>query len=78
MGARKSIEARGVSLLLLPAYSPDLNPIEQVFANLKQLARTAEPRTRECLWQTIGTFPLRFIQAGCRNYLANAGYGQSA
>jgi transposase len=77
-GVREAIEARGASLMFLPAYSPDLNPIEQVFAKLKQLVRSAEPRTRETLWRTIGTSLHRFTQAECRNYLANAGYGRSA
>lgn len=48
-GVREAIEARGATLLFLPAYSPDLNPIEQVFAKLKALLRRAEPRTRERL-----------------------------
>jgi transposase len=51
---REAIEARGASLLFLPPYSPDLNPIEQVFAKLKTLLRRAEPRSRESLWQSIG------------------------
>ena len=53
-GVREAIEARGARLLFLPAYSPDLNPIEQVFAKLKALLRKAAPRTREALWKTIG------------------------
>lgn len=77
-GIRRAIEARGASLRFLPAYSPDLNPIEQVFAKLKQLLRSAEPRDRETLWQTIGSSLGRFTAEECRNYLADAGYGQSA
>ncbi len=50
-GVRDAIEARGASLLFLPAYSPDLNPIEQVFAKLKHLIRSAAPRSREALWK---------------------------
>jgi transposase len=53
-GVREAVEARGASLLFLPAYSPDLNPIEQVFAELKHLVRSAEPRTRDTLWKAIG------------------------
>ena len=53
-GVRQAIEARGASLMFLPAYSPDLNPIKQVFAKLKALLRRAEPRTRESLWNSIG------------------------
>ena len=77
-GIRQAIEARGASLMFLPAYSPDLNPIEQVFAKLKQLLRSAEPRDRETLWQTIGKSLGKFTAEECRNYLVNAGYGQSA
>jgi transposase len=76
-GVREAIEARGASLLFLPPYSPDLNPIEQVFAKLKTRLRRAEPRTRETLWKTIGTTLDRFAPAECRNYLANSGYGQT-
>ena len=77
-GVRQAIENTGARLLFLPPYSPDLNPIEQVFAKLKQLVRSAEPRTREKLWRTIGQCLDRFPPAECRNYLSNAGYGQSA
>ena len=77
-GVREAIEARGASLLFLPPYSPDLNPIEQVFAKLKQLVRSAAPRTRETLWQTIGIVLDRFSAAECRRYLENSGYAQSA
>lgn len=76
-GVREAIEARGASLLFLPGYSPDLNPIEQVFAKLKQLVRSAEPRTRPVLWKTIGTCLDRFPPGECANYLRDAGYGQS-
>jgi transposase len=76
-GVREAIEARGASLLFLPPYSPDLNPIEQVFAKLKALLRRAEPRTRETLWSAIGTTLDRFTPAECSNYLANSGYGQT-
>jgi transposase len=76
-GVREAIEARGASLLFLPSYSPDLNPIEQVFAKLKTLLRRAEPRTRKRLWDTIGTTLGRYTPAECRNYLANCGYGQT-
>jgi transposase len=59
-GVREAIEAKGASLMFLPAYSPDLNPIEQVFAKLKALLRKAEPRSRETLWRTIGSTLDRF------------------
>ncbi len=53
-GVREAIEARGASLIYLPPYSPDLNPIEQAFAKLKALLRKAAPRTVETLWAVIG------------------------
>jgi transposase len=77
-GVREAIEARGASLWFLPAYSPDLNPIEQAFAKLKALVRKAAPRTREALWQRIGAILQQFKPAECANFLANSGYTQSA
>ncbi len=76
-GVRDAIEARGASLLFLPAYSPDLNPIEQVFAKLKHLIRSAAPRSREALWKAIGSMLGRFSAPECANYLAAAGYRRS-
>ena len=73
-GVAKAIETAGASLLYLPAYSPDLNPIEQVFAKLKALLRRAAARTRDTLWSTIGHLLSQFSQAECQNYLANSGY----
>jgi transposase len=76
-GVREAIEARGANLLYLPAYSPDFNPIEQVFAKLKQLLRTAAARTVTDLWSAIGRLLDRFPAQECANYFANCGYGQS-
>ena len=53
-GVREAIEVRGAHLLYLPPYSPDLNPIEQVFAKLKTLLRTAAKRTVAALWHALG------------------------
>ena len=53
-GVRQAIAAAGASILYLPPYSPDLNPIEQLFAKLKALLRKAAARTRDELWSTIG------------------------
>jgi transposase len=53
-GVRQAIAAAGASLLYLPPYSPDLNPIEQLFAKLKALLRRAAARTRDTPWTTIG------------------------
>lgn len=68
------IEAAGASLLYLPPYSPDLNPIEMAFAKLKALLRKAQERTVPGLWTAIGSFVDRFTPAECRNYFAAAGY----
>ena len=73
-GVREAIRAKDASLLYLPPYSPDLNPIEQVFAKLKALLRKAAARTREVLWTTIGHLLSTFAPTECRNYLANSGY----
>ena len=76
--ARAAVRARGAHLIFLPAYSPDLNPIEQVFAKLKQFLRSAAPRTRPALWRKIGQCLDRFSPAECSNYFANSGYGRCA
>jgi transposase len=73
-GVCEAIRATGASLLYLPPYSPDLNPIEQAFAKLKALLRKAAARSREALWGTIGRLLGTFTPAECRNYLANSGY----
>lgn len=73
-GIRDTIKAAGAGLLYLPSYSPDLNPIEQLFAKLKALLRKAGARTKETLWSTIGELLDAFSPAECRNYLKNSGY----
>ena len=77
-GVREAIEACGAELRYLPPYSPDLNPIEQAFAKLKALLRKAAERTKDGLWGAIGQLLDLFSPAECANYLANAGYRQSA
>jgi transposase len=64
----------GASILYLPPYSPDLNPIEQMFAKLKALLRKAAARTREALWNAIGQLLKAFSPDECRSYLHHAGY----
>jgi transposase len=71
---RRLIRATGAKLFFLPPYSPDLNPIEQVFAKLKTLLRKAAERTIEATWQRIGTLLSAFTPQECANYLVNAGY----
>jgi transposase len=72
--ARDAIRARGAHLLFLPPYSPDLNPIEQVFAKLKHLTRAAEPRDVEATWRKVGELLNLFSNKECANYLKNSGY----
>jgi transposase len=73
-GIRQAIEAAGATLLFLPPYSPDFNPIENAFAKLKALLRAAAERTVEALWTTIGSLIDRFTPEECANYFAAAGY----
>jgi transposase len=73
-GGREAIAARGARLLYLPPYSPDLNPIEQLFAKLKALLRTAATRTVDALWHAIGQALDAFSPTECARYLAHAGY----
>lgn len=70
----EAIAARGATLLFLPPYSPDFNPIEQAFAKLKSLLRVAAERTTESLWQRVGQLLDRFTPAECVNYIHHAGY----
>jgi len=74
VAAREAIEARGAELMLLPSYSHDLNPIEQVFAKLKTLLKKANTRTIEDTWRRIGQLLDHFSAAECSNYLRHAGY----
>jgi transposase len=71
---RALIRVAGAKLLFLPKYSPDLNPIEQVFAKLKQLLRKAAPRTVEAIWAAIGEILGAFTPEECTNYFGNSGY----
>ena len=73
-GVRDAIERVGARLLYLPPYSPDFNPIEQLFAKLKALLRSAAARSVPDLWTTIREAFTRFTPAECRNYLAASGY----
>jgi transposase len=71
---RNAIRAAGARLFFLPPYSPDLNPIEQVFAKLKTLLRKAQERTIEATWRRIGAILQAFSPQECANYFKNAGY----
>jgi transposase len=71
---RDAIEAAGATLLYLPPYSPDFNPIENAFAKLKALLRKAAERTVDDLWDTIADLIDLFTPQECANYFKAAGY----
>jgi transposase len=77
-GVREAIEARGASLLYLPPYSPDLNPIELAFSKLKRLLRSAAERTVGALWAAVGRLLAAFTPDECAAYLRHCGYAHSA
>ena len=72
--ARQAVRKAGAHLLFLPPYSPDLNPIEMMFAKLKTLIRKADERTIEATWKRVGKLLDQFSPAECSNYLRHAGY----
>lgn len=71
---RQLIRAAGAKLFFLPKYSPDLNPIEQVFAKLKHLLRKAAARNLETICAAIGEILGAFTPEECANYFRNSGY----
>ncbi|OAI30962.1 transposase [Methylosinus sp. R-45379] len=73
-GVRKAIEAAGATLLYLPPYSPDFNPIEKAFSKLKALLRKAAERTVDALWNRIGALLKEFSPTECANFFAASGY----
>lgn len=73
-GVRERIEAAGATLLYLPPYSPDFNPIEMAFSKLKAALRKAAARTKADLWDAIATAIETFTPTQCENYFAAAGY----
>jgi transposase len=74
---RAAIRKAGAKLFFLPPYSPDLNPIEQVFSKLKTLLRKAGERTVEATWKRIGQLLDAFSPSECANYLVNSGYASA-
>lgn len=72
--ARSAIRSAGAKLFFLPAYSPDLNPIEMVFAKLKTLLRKADERSIDATWRRIGDLLCAFTADECAAYLRHAGY----
>ena len=71
---RQVIRSAGAKLIFLPKYSPDLNPIEQVFAKLKHLLRKTSARSVDALCAAIGQHLNAFTPPECANYFKNAGY----
>ena len=74
---RKAVRAAGARLFFLPPYSPDLNPIEQVFAKLKHWLRQAQARSIEEIYQSLGPILERFKPQECATYLENSGYASA-
>ena len=74
---RRAIRAAGAHLLFLPPYSPDLNPIEMMFAKLKTLLRKADERSIAAVWHRIGKLLDEFSQAECARYFRHAGYAST-
>jgi transposase len=71
---RRAIRQAGAKLLFLPKYSPDLNPIEQVFSKLKHGLRKAQARSYDALLGAAATLLDAFPPEECANYLRNSGY----
>jgi len=71
---RKLIESAGATLLFLPPYSPDLNPIEMIFSKIKQLLRSMACRTREALWNAMQSVIDRVTASDASNCFAHCGY----
>lgn len=76
-GVRQAVEAAGASILYLPPYSPDLNPIEQFFSKLKALLRKKAARTKEALWNAIASTLKQCDLDNFGAYIGNCGYGST-
>ena len=75
-GVAEALRAVGAKVRYLPAYSPDLNPIEMLFAKLKTALRKGAARTVEALWKLIGKLVKTIAPEECRNYFRHAGYSR--
>jgi len=73
-GVKEAIRATGATVLYLPPYSPDLNPIEKFFSKLKALLRKAAKRSIDALWKEIGRLLNDVSQSECANFFASCGY----
>ena len=74
---RRMIRAAKAKLWFLPAYSPDLNPIEQTFSKIKQAMRTAQQRTVDAVIREAGRIVTSITSAECQNYIRGAGYASN-
>ena len=74
---RRAIRAAGARLLFLPKYSPDLNPIEQLFAKLKHWLRKAAGRSADAVCNAIGPILATITPDECSNYFTHAGYART-
>ena len=74
---RRAIRKAEAKLIFLPKYSPDLNPIEQVFSKLKHLLRKAQARSHDAVLSAIGQLLEAYTPDECSNYLRNSGYGSA-
>ena len=74
---RQAIRKAGARLIFLPKYSPDLNPIEQVFAKIKHFLRKAAAGSVETICAAIGEILGAFTPDECANYFQNSGYAQT-
>ncbi|PJB70116.1 MAG: hypothetical protein CO093_08770 [Alphaproteobacteria bacterium CG_4_9_14_3_um_filter_47_13] len=76
-GVRELIEAKGAKILYLPPYSPDMNPIKQIFSKFKAFLRKAMARSFDALWKTIGRLISLFSEQECLSYFRNSGYNRN-
>jgi transposase len=74
VGVREAIETVGATLLFLPPYSPDLNPIENAFSKFKWLLKSGPARSVAALWDACGELLDQFREPECRNYFRHCGY----
>lgn len=73
-GVAEAIETVGAQVRYLPPYSPDLNPIENLFSKLKWLIRSEAARTVDALWHAVGKLVEKFSPSEYLNYILKAGY----
>lgn len=76
-GVREAIEAAGASIRYLPSYSPDLNPIEMIFAKLKALLRKIAARTKDALLEAVGKVVDMISSDDAAHCIRHAGYFRS-